>query len=114
MSCLAASELCSQWSWGQRAFDLLRGESTRRAGRAQWLSAGFVIERSRVRALVGAAGELSSLGSASCADPYFSIRFTHVLPQKHVKYLGHSAKSAGGRLQLNMHEPYVCRRDTIN
>ena len=30
------------------------------------------------------------------------------LPQSHVKDPGHSAKSAGGRLQLNTHTPYVC------
>ena len=37
-----------------------------------------------------------------------SIRSTPVLPQQHVKDPDHSAKSAGGRLQLNMHAPYVC------
>ena len=31
------------------------------------------------------------------------VRSTPVLPQWHVKYPGHSAKSAGGRLHLNMH-----------
>ena len=31
---------------------------------------------------------------------YFGIRSTPVLPQLHVKDSGHSAKSAGGRLQL--------------
>ena len=31
-----------------------------------------------------------------------------VLPQQHIKDPGHSAKSAGGRLQLNMHTPYIC------
>ena len=31
-----------------------------------------------------------------------------VLLQQHIKDPGHSAKSAGGRLQLNMHAPYVC------
>ena len=30
-----------------------------------------------------------------------------VLPQEHVKDPGHSAKSAGGRLQLNTHTLYV-------
>ena len=28
--------------------------------------------------------------------------------QKHVKYPGHSAKSASGRLQLNTHTSYIC------
>ena len=41
-------------------------------------------------------------------DSYFGIRSTPVLPQEHVKDPGHSAKSTGGRLQLNTHTPYVC------
>ena len=65
-------------------------------------------KRSRVRIPEGAAGEFSSQGSTFCADSYFGIRSTPVLPQKHVKDLGHSAKSAGGRLQLNTHTPYIC------
>ena len=60
-----------------------------------------MIERSRVRIPAGTAGEFSSPGSTFCADSYFGIRSTPVLP-------GHSAKSAGGRLQLNTHTPYVC------
>ena len=56
----------------------------------------------------GAAGECSSVGSAVCAVSYFGVRSTTVLPQQHVKNPGHSAKSAGGRLQLNTHAPYVC------
>ena len=39
---------------------------------------------------------------------HFGIRSTPVLPQKHVKDPGHAVKSAGGRLQLNTHTPYVC------
>ena len=54
---------------------------------AQWQSNGLVIERSRVRVQAGAAGELSSSGSSSCADCYFGIRSTPVLPQQHVKDL---------------------------
>ena len=61
-----------------------------------------MIERSRVRIPAGAAGELSSPGSTFCADSYFGIRSTTL------KDPGRSAKSAGGRLQLNMHTPYVC------
>ena len=57
-----------------------------------------MIERSRVRIPAGTAGEFSSPGSTFCADSYFGIRS---IP-------GHSAKSAGGRLQLNTHTPYVC------
>ena len=34
---------------------------------------------------------------------YFGIRSTPVLPQQQVQDPGHSAKSAGGRLQLNTH-----------
>ena len=36
---------------------------------------------------------------------YIGIRST---PVYHVKDPGHSAKSVGGRLQLNMHAPYTC------
>ena len=67
-----------------------------------------VIKRSRVRIQAGAAGGLFSPGSTFCADSYFSIRSTPVLPQKHEKDLGHSAKSVGGSLQLNTHALYVC------
>ena len=67
-----------------------------------------MIERSRVRIPAGTAGEFSSPGSTFCADSYFGIRSTPVLPQSHVKDPGHSAKSAGGRLQLNTRTPYVC------
>ena len=67
-----------------------------------------MIERSRVRIPAGAAGEFSNPGSTVCADSYFGIRSTTVLLQQHVKDPGHSAKSAGGRLQLNTHTPYVC------
>ena len=61
-----------------------------------------MIERSRDRMPAGTAGEFSSPGSIFCADSYFGIRSTPV------KDPGHSAKSAGGRLQLNTHTPYVC------
>ena len=68
-----------------------------------------MIEKSRVRIPAGTAGEFSSPGSTFCADSYFGIRSTPpVLPQQHVKNPGHSAKGAGGRLQLNTHTPYVC------
>ena len=67
-----------------------------------------MIERSRVRIPEGAAGKFSSPGSTFCVDSYFGIRFTPVLPQYQVKDPGHSAKSAGGRLQLNTHTPYIC------
>ena len=67
-----------------------------------------MIERLRFQILAGAAGEFSSPGSTFCADTYFGICSTPVLPQEHVKDPGHSAKSAGSRLQLNTHTPYVC------
>ena len=67
-----------------------------------------MIERSGVPIPAGAAGEFSSPGLTFCADPYFGIRSTPVLPQQHVKDPGHSAKSAGGGLQLNTHALYVC------
>ena len=67
-----------------------------------------MIERSRVRIPAGAAGEFSSPGSTFCADSYFGICSTPVLPQQHIKDPGHSARSAGGRLQLNTHAPDMC------
>ena len=69
-----------------------------------------MIEKSPVRIPAGAAGEFSSPGSTFCADSYtyLGICSTPVLPQQHVKDPSHSAKSAGGRLQLNTHTPYVC------
>ena len=67
-----------------------------------------MIERLGVRIHAGTVGESSSPGSTFCADSYFSVRSIPVLPQQHIKDPGHSAKSAGGMLQLNMHTPYVC------
>ena len=53
-----------------------------------------MIKRLQVQILVGAAGEFSS------PELTFGVHSTPVLPQWHP---GHSAKSAGGRLHLNMH-----------
>ena len=39
----------------------------------------------------------------------FDVRSTPVLPQWHIKDPGHSAKSGGGRLHLNMHTPLTLR-----
>ena len=64
---------------------------------------GRVIGRSWVPIPAGAAGEFSSPGSAFCADS-FRYPFHPLLPQQHVKDPDHSAKSAGGRLQLK----YAC------
>ena len=66
-----------------------------------------MIERLRVRILVGAAGEFSSPELSLCADSY-SVSDSPpppspVLPQWQVKDTGHSTKSAGGRLNLNTH-----------
>ena len=46
---------------------------------AQWYSAGLLIGRPWVRSPVGGAGEFSSL--STCADSYFGIRSTPLLPQ---------------------------------
>ena len=43
--------------------------------------AELVIERSRVRIPAGTAGKFSSPRSTFCADSYFGIRSTPVLPQ---------------------------------
>ena len=53
------------------------------------------------------AAEFSSPVSAFCADSYFSSYSTLMLLQYYIKDPGHSAESAGGRLQLNMHTSYV-------
>ena len=60
----------------------------------------------KVRIQAGEAGEFSSPGSAFCAGAYFGS--IPMLPQKHVNDPGHSAKSAGGRLQLNTHASIAC------
>ena len=66
-----------------------------------------MIERSRVRIPVGAAREFSSPGSTFCADLFRYPFHPHVTAVAR-KRSGHSAKSAGGRLQLNTNAPYVC------
>ena len=65
-------------------------------------SAGLVIDRLRVRIPSGAAGEFSSPELTLYAGS-LAVRSTPVLPQWHVKDPGHFAKSADGRLHLNMH-----------
>ena len=66
-------------------------------------------EKSRVRIPAGTEGQFSSPRSTFCADSYFGIPSTPVLPRQYdVKDPGHSAKSAGGRLHLNTHTPYLC------
>ena len=66
-----------------------------------------MIERPWDRIPAGASGEVSSAGSVSVLS-HFGILSTPVLPQQHVKDPGHSAKSAGGRLQLNTHAHDIC------
>ena len=68
-----------------------------------------MIKRSLVQFPKGVAGEFCSpmTRSTFCADSYFGIRSTPVLPQKHIKDPSHSAKSAGGRLKLNTSAPYI-------
>ena len=67
-----------------------------------------MIKMSHVRVPAGAVGEFSSPGSTFCVDTYFGIHSTPVLPQQDIKDPSHSARTAGGRLQLNMHAPYMC------
>ena len=47
--------------------------------------AGLMTERLQVQIPVGAVGEFSSPWSTFCADSYFGIRSTPVLPQQHIK-----------------------------
>ena len=68
-----------------------------------------MIERLRVQILAGAAGEFSSPELTLCADSYSVSVPQPLLPQWHVKDPGHSAKSASGRLHLNMHKPVTQR-----
>ena len=59
----------------------------------------------------------SSPGSTFCTNSYFGICSTPVLLQQHAKDPSYSAKSAGGRLQLKIHVPYVCgfeQNDTVS
>ena len=78
-----------------------------RAGMAQWLE-----RRTRDWKVAGSnpcrSGGRIFFSRVDFLCSYFGIRSTPVLPQWHVKDPGHSAKSAGGRLQLNTHTLYVC------
>ena len=55
--------------------------------------------------VAGIEGEFSSPELTFCADSYFGIGSTPVLPKYHAKDSGHSAKSAGGSIQLSAHTP---------
>ena len=65
-------------------------------------------ERLRVRIPAEAAGEFIFPELTFCADSSV-VSSTPVLRQGHVKDPGHSAKSAGGRLQLNTYTPLTQR-----
>ena len=67
-----------------------------------------MIERSQIRVPVGGAGEFFFQCQLSVLTLISASVSTPVLPQKHVKDPGHSAKRAGGRLQLKTHALYVC------
>ena len=68
-----------------------------------------MIERLQVQIPAEATGEFSSPEFTLCVDSY-SVSFPPpMLPQQHVKDPGHSAKSAAGRLHLNMHKPLTKR-----
>ena len=51
-------------------------------------------------------GYIFSIGSWDSSSGYILSVGSQVLPQWHIKDPGHSAKSAGDRLHLNMHTPW--------
>ena len=87
---------------------LVKDSSWHMQGQLSGYSARLMIESLRIQIPTGVVGEFSSPWSTFCADSYFGTRTTPMLPQQHVKDPGHSAKSAGGRLQLNMHACTLC------
>ena len=76
---------------------VLGANPPRRAGIALWLERQIRDPKFAGSNPCWSGGEFSSPGSTFCADSYFGIRSTPVLPQYRVKDPGHSAKSAGGR-----------------
>ena len=60
-----------------------------------------MIRGPRIRSLAGVAGEFSSPELTFCPD-LLSVRSTPVLLHWHVKDPGHSTKSAGGSIHLNV------------
>ena len=68
-----------------------------------------MIEGLRVRIPEGAEEEFSSPELTVRADSRSLSVLAPVLQQWHVKDPGHSAKSTGGRLQLNTHTPFTQR-----
>ena len=78
---------------------------------------GLVIERSRVLVPAEAARDFSFPRSTFVLIPISVSVSPPVLPQQHVRDAAHSAESAGGRLQLKTHAPYLCgfeSSDTVN
>ena len=84
-SCTSGTELGLWWGPPEECFGGSEGPGSDRPGGGDSSvvsrSAGLVIERSWVRIPARAAGEFSSPGSTFCADSYFGIRSTPVLPQ---------------------------------
>ena len=68
-----------------------------------------MIVRSRVCIPAGAAGELSLLQGQHSVLTLISVSVPPPCYRSStIKDPGHSAKNAGGRLQLNTHTPYLC------
>ena len=72
------------------------------AGIACWESARLVTKSLQVRV---PAGEFPCPEWPFCVLTFIWCTFHLMLPQRHVKDPGHSAKSADGRLHLNTHTP---------
>ena len=64
-----------------------------------------MIERLQIQISAGMAGEFSSPESTLCADSYLMSVSPPMLQQWHIKDPSHCAKSAGGRLHLDMYTP---------
>ena len=77
-------------------------------GIAQWLEHWTCDWKVVVSNPCWSSGIIFSLQGWLSVLTHFGIRSTPMLPQQHIKNPGHSAKSAGGRLQLNTHTPYIC------
>ena len=72
-----------------------------------------MIERFRIQILAEVAGEFSSQEVTLRADSNLVSVPPPLLPEWQVKDLGHSARSAGGRLPLNMHTPLTQQSYTM-
>ena len=95
LSCHRGSDV-TQWHhfWIMLTSQTKSGSYYDWIGIAQWLERRTRDQRAMGSSQGRAAGDLfSSPGSTFCADSYFGIRFTSMLPQLHVKDPDHSAKS---------------------